>query len=144
MTVSRRNRSKKKEQNIHLKESKAGGSRFSPLASPADVDQSEQKETALPKDPVSKPATADPEPHVEMAKALAKVLTDSSLYKEAVASASKAKPTEDRQPLADVTNTANKSSRGVATAIALFSEERNVTHHHSSEVLDFRELKGRD
>ncbi|CAN1831415.1 Putative ribonuclease H protein At1g65750 [Linum perenne] len=31
-----------------------------------------------------------------------------------------------------------------ATAIALFSEEGNVTHHHSSEVLDFRELKGRD
>ncbi|CAN1147373.1 Putative ribonuclease H protein At1g65750 [Linum perenne] len=31
-----------------------------------------------------------------------------------------------------------------ATAIALFSEEGNVTHHHSSEVLDFHELKGRD
>ncbi|CAN1165414.1 Putative ribonuclease H protein At1g65750 [Linum perenne] len=31
-----------------------------------------------------------------------------------------------------------------AIAISLLSEEGNVTHHHRSEVLDFRELKGRD
>ncbi|CAN1165417.1 hypothetical protein LINPERHAP2_LOCUS26138 [Linum perenne] len=113
MTVSRRHKSKKKDQSNQPKEAKASGSRFSPLETPDEMEQPKQKETPLPKDSSSKPVTADTEPHVEMAKALAKVFTDSSLYKEVVATASQVKPTEDRQRLADVTNNSNKPSRGV-------------------------------